>query len=78
MTSMQRVVTTLGHHEPDWVPFFLLPALQGARELGSPIRKYFSRPEYVTEGQCRLQAKFGHDCLYAFYHAALETEAWGG
>lgn len=78
MTPMQRVVTTLGHHEPDRVPFFLLPALQGARELGLSIREYFSRPDYVAEGQCRLQAKFGHDCLYAFYHAALEAEAWGG
>lgn len=78
MTPMQRVVTALSHREPDRVPFFLLPALQGARELGLSIRDYFSRPEQVAEGQCRLQAKFGHDCLYAFYYAALEVEAWGG
>ena len=78
MTPMQRVVTTLSHREPDRVPFFLLPALQGARELGLSIRQYFSRPEQVAEGQCQLQAKFGHDCLYAFYYAALEVEAWGG
>lgn len=26
----------------------------------------------------RLQSKFGHDCLYPFFYAALETEAWGG
>ena len=44
MTPMQRVVTTLSHREPDRVPFFLLPALQGARELGLSIRQYFSRP----------------------------------
>jgi uroporphyrinogen decarboxylase len=77
MTSLQRVLTTLGHREPDRVPLFLLLSLHGARELGLPIRDYFSRPENVAEGQIRLRAKFGHDCLYAFFYAPVEIEAWG-
>ena len=35
-TSMERVLTTLGHREPDRVPLFLLLSLHGARELGLP------------------------------------------
>ena len=78
MTSMERVLTTLGHKEPDRVPLFLLATMHGARELGLSIRDYFSSGAHVAEGQCRLQAKYQSDCLYSFFYAALETEAWGG
>lgn len=77
MTSLQRVLTTLSHQEPDRVPFFLLLTLHGARELGLSIQEYFSRPDYVIEGQLRLRAKYGHDCLSAFFYAPIEVEAWG-
>ncbi|MFA5072553.1 MAG: uroporphyrinogen decarboxylase family protein [Nitrospirota bacterium] len=78
MTSMQRVLTTLGHQEPDRVPLFLLVVMQGARELGLSIQDYFSKAEYVVEGQLRLRAKYGHDSLVGFLYAPLEVEAWGG
>ncbi len=78
MTSMQRVLTTLGHQEPDRVPFFLLVTMHGARELGLSIKEYFARPETVVEGQLRMRAKYRHDCIYAFYYAPIEIEAWGG
>ena len=78
MTSMQRVLTALSHREPDRVPFFLLCTMQGARELGLGIEEYFARPESVVEGQLRLRRKLRHDCLYSFFYAALEIEAWGG
>lgn len=78
MTSLQRVLTTLGHKEPDRVPLFLLFSLHGAKELGLSIRDYFARAENVAEGQIRLRAKFGHDCLYSFFYAPIEIEAWDG
>jgi len=34
MTSLERVLTTLGHNEPDRVPLFLLLTMHGAKELG--------------------------------------------
>lgn len=77
MTSMQRVLTTLGHQEPDRVPLFLMLTMHGARELGLSIEDYFSKAEYVVEGQLRMRAKYGHDCLYPFFYAPLEVEAWG-
>ena len=78
MNSLQRVLTTLSHREPDRVPMFLLTTLHGAAELGLSIETYFSRAEHVVEGQMRLLARYGSDCLYSFFHAALEHEAWGG
>jgi uroporphyrinogen decarboxylase len=78
MTSLQRVLTTLGHKEPDRVPLFLLFSLHGAKELGLTLRDYFAGAENVAQGQLRLREKFGHDCLYSFFYAPVEIEAWGG
>jgi uroporphyrinogen decarboxylase len=78
MTSMERVLTTLGHKEPDRVPQFLLLSMHGAKELGLSIQEYFSKGEYVAEGQIRLQKKYSNDCLYGFFYAPLEIEAWKG
>ncbi len=78
MTSLERVLTTLSHREPDRVPLFLLLTMHGARELGCSIKDYFSRAESVVEGQLRLHARYGGDCLYPFFYAAIETEAMGG
>jgi uroporphyrinogen decarboxylase len=78
MNSMQRTLTTLGHQEPDRVPLFLLTTMHGAREVGLSIEEYFSRAENVIEGQMRLLQKYRSDSLYAFFHASIEVEAWGG
>lgn len=78
MTSLQRVLTTLGHKEPDRVPLFLLVTMHGAKELGLSIEEYFSKAENVVEGQLKLRAKYRNDCIYNFFYAPLEIEAWGG
>ena len=78
LTSLDRVLTTLRHQEPDRVPLFLLPTLHGAKELGLSIQEYFSRGRNIVEGQSRLRAKYGHDCYYTFFYASIELEAWGG
>ena len=77
MTSMERVLTTLGHQEPDRVPFFLMLTMHGARELGLSIQEYFSKAEYVVEGQLRMLEKYRHDCLYPFFYSSMEAEAFG-
>ena len=78
MASLQRVLTTLGHREPDRVPLFLFVTMHGARELGLSIKEYYARPEHVVEGQLRMLAKYGHDCAYTVCSAAVEVEALGG
>lgn len=77
MTSMERVMASLSFKEPDKVPLFLLFSFYGAKEIGVSIEEYFDHPDWVAETQLKLQSKFDSDCLYSFYHAALETEAWG-
>lgn len=77
MSSLERVSTTMAQREPDRVPLFLLVTMHGARELGMSIREYFSRAENVVEGQLRMRAKYDNDCVYAFFYAAAEVEAWG-
>jgi len=78
MSSMQRTLTALGQQEPDQVPLFLLTTLHGAKELNLSIEDYFSSAESVIEGQMRLHRKYRSDCLYPFFYASLEMEAWGG
>lgn len=78
MTPMERVLTTLSHKEPDRVPQFLLITMHGAKELGLSIKEYFSKGEYVTEGQIRIQKKYQNDCYYPLFYAPLEIEAFGG
>ena len=78
MTSLERVLTTLSHQEPDRVPLILLVTMHGAKELGLTIEEYYAKGEHVAEGQLRLRARYGHDCLYSFFHAPLEVMAFGG
>ena len=78
MSSMERVITTLSHKEPDRVPLFLFVTMHGAKELGISIEEYFSNADNVVEGQLRMQKKYNNDCIYAFFYAALEIEAFGG
>lgn len=78
MTSMQRVLTTLRCEEPDRVPFFLFLGLHGAKLLGMSLREYFSKPEYVVEGQLKLRERYHYDCVTGFYYAPVEIEPWGG
>lgn len=78
LNSMQRTLTAMGQQEPDRVPLFLLTTLHGAKVLGLSIEDYFSSAANVAEGQMRLLKKYRGDCLYPFFHASLEIEAWGG
>ncbi len=78
MTSLERVLTTLGHSEPDRVPFFLLNNLHGAKEMGLEPREYFRDPDLVARGQLGLREKYRDDCLYSFFYAAIEMYPWGG
>ena len=78
MNSMQRTLATLGQQEPDRVPLFLLMTEHGAKELGLGIEDYYAKASNIVEAQLRMQKKYRTDCLYGFYYASIETEAWGG
>ena len=77
MTAMQRVMTAMGHREPDRVPFIISVTMHGARELGLPIKSYYEKAEHIVEAQLRMLAKYRHDALLPAFYGALEMEAWG-
>ena len=78
MNSYERTMTALSHKIPDKVPVFLFLTLHGAKALSMPIREYFSKAENVAKGQLMLSNRFGHDCLYPFFYASREVEAFNG
>ncbi|SHE60507.1 uroporphyrinogen decarboxylase family protein [Alkalibacter saccharofermentans] len=78
MNSMERVMTAIGHKEPDRVPLFHMLSCYGAKELGVSIKEYFSKPELVAEAQLKMRDKYSNDCFYTFFYAPIEIEAFGG
>ncbi len=78
MNSMERVMTAISHKEPERVPVFHLLSCYGAKELGISIKEYFSKPEYVVEAQLRMRERYSNDCIYTFFYAPIEIEAFGG
>jgi len=77
-TSLQRVLTTLEHKEPDRVPLFLFVSMHGAKELRMSIKEYFSKAKNVVKGQLLMREKYRNDCLYSLFYAGIEVEAYGG
>lgn len=78
LSSMQRVMTTLGHQEADRVPFFIPVTIGGARELGMSIKEFYSRPENVVEAQMRKRYRYRDDMVCNIFYGAIDVEAWGG
>lgn len=78
MTSLERTMTAIGHREPDRVPLFLLLSLYGAKELQIPVKEYFSKVEDVVSAQIKMREKYKNDCIYTFFYASIEIEAFGG
>ncbi|MCU7833866.1 MAG: uroporphyrinogen decarboxylase family protein [gamma proteobacterium symbiont of Taylorina sp.] len=85
MNSLQRTLTALSHKEPDKVPLFLLLSISGAKftpsfksDKGCSIKDYFSDAEQVAQAQMAMLERYQHDCLYSFYYASAELEAFGG
>jgi len=76
--SLQRTLTALSFKEPDRVPLFLLFSITGAKFQNCSIKNYFTDAEAVAEAQLLMQKRYRQDCLYAFYYASAETEAFGG
>ncbi len=77
MNSMERLLTALSFKEADKIPLFLLLTLHGAKELGISIKDYFSKSSHVVEAQLRMLSKYRNDCIYSFFYAPSEVEAWG-
>ncbi|MHB1154355.1 MAG: uroporphyrinogen decarboxylase family protein [Eubacteriales bacterium] len=78
MNSFERTMAAISHTEPDRVPLFLMLSLYGAKEINVPVKTYFSKPENVVKAHLIMKDKYRSDCIYTFFYAPIEVEAFGG
>lgn len=78
MSSLERILTTISHKEPDRVPLILNPTMHPARDMGIPLKKYFTSSELVAQGLIATREKFGTDAYIGFHYSPVEYEAFGG
>jgi uroporphyrinogen-III decarboxylase len=76
-TSMDRLAAALGARATDRVPVFAFMSDQGARELGMPLKEYYSRGEHVAEAQIRMREKFGYDNVWSLFYVGKDAELLG-
>lgn len=77
MNAIERFTAVMTGKIPDRVPIMGNLLEQGAKELGLSIQEYYSKGEYVAEGQLRLQERYGYDNLSGFFYAGREAEMLG-
>lgn len=77
MTGMERIRMLMDGLLPDRVPVICNLMEQGAEELGLSIGEYYTRGEYVAEGQLRLRRKYGYDNLCGYFYMARDAEMLG-
>lgn len=77
MNSMERLTSVMMGQIPDRVPIMGNLLEQGAKELGLSIKEYYSKGEYVAEGQLKLREKYGYDNLSGFFYGGREAEMLG-
>ena len=74
---MERLAAVADGGDADRIPVFCNLLDQGARELGMPLREYYSSGEHVAEAQLRMREKWGYDNLWSLFYVGPEAEVLG-
>jgi uroporphyrinogen-III decarboxylase len=77
ITGMQRLLAAIDGSDADRIPVFCNLLDQGARELGLSLEEYYSRGEYVAEGQLKMREKYGYDNVWSLFYVGKEAELLG-
>ncbi|NCA75210.1 MAG: uroporphyrinogen decarboxylase [Alphaproteobacteria bacterium] len=77
ITGMERLTAAVNGTTSDRIPVFCNLIDQGARELGMPLKQYFSKGEYVAEAQLRMREKYGYDNVWSLFYVGKEAELLG-
>jgi uroporphyrinogen decarboxylase len=77
VTGMDRLLAAASGKTSDRVPVFCNLIDQGAKELGMPLKEYYSNGEHVAEGQLRMREKYGYDNLWSLFYVGKEAELLG-
>lgn len=75
--GMERLGALMQGQLPDRVPVSCVLLEQGAREMNMPIKEYYSKGDYVAEGQLRLRNKYDYDTVQGFFYAGQTAELLG-
>jgi uroporphyrinogen decarboxylase len=76
MNPIERVITSLGHREPDRVPVY--PILSGVTRklVGATYEKWATDAETCANALIAAQEQFGLDCIVTLIDLSLEADAW--
>ena len=77
ITGMDRLLSAIDGKECDRIPVFCNLIDQGAKELGLPIKEYFSKGEYIAEAQIKMREKYGFDNVWSLFYVGKEAEILG-
>jgi uroporphyrinogen-III decarboxylase len=77
VTGMDRLKAAAEGKKYDRIPVFCNLLDQGARELGLSLKEYYSKGEYVAEGQLIMREKYGYDNLWSLFYVGKEAELLG-
>lgn len=78
ITGMDRLVAAINGEKSDRIPVFCNLLDQGAKELGiASLKEYYSKGEYVAEGQLKMREKYGYDNLWSLFYVGKEAELLG-
>ena len=77
ITGIERLIAAANGDVLDRIPVFCNQLDQGARELGLSLEEYYSKGEYVAEGQLRMREKYGYDNVWSLFYVGKEAELLG-
>ncbi|MBU0475640.1 MAG: uroporphyrinogen decarboxylase family protein [Bacteroidetes bacterium] len=77
ITGMDRLIAAVNGEKSDRIPVFCNMFDQGAKELGMSLKEYYSKGEYVAEGQLKMREKYGYDNLWSLFYVGKEVELMG-
>lgn len=77
MNSMERVVSSLQHKEPDRVPVY--PIISGAsrRLIGASYKDWSNDADICAEALLKAREEFDLDCIVTLIDLSIECDAWG-
>ncbi len=77
ITGTQRLIAAINGKKSDRILIFWNLIDQGARMLGMSLKDYYSKGEYVAEGQVRMREKYGYDNVWSLFYVGREAELLG-
>lgn len=77
MNSMERMVKTLNHEQPDRVPVFQVIAGAARRLVGASYPEWSVNADLCAESFIKAQKEFDMDCVVTLIDLSVECTAWG-